>query len=87
MSAEKIEVGRFSFDPATSEVTGPAAYMRERGNERLRSIEAGTDVVFNMGVIHSPSIEVAILVSLQTDFAGWRGQKQMESRVGAGVTW
>ena len=51
------------------------AYMEEQGERRLREIEAGRDVIVNSG--YSPDIETAILVSLQTDYAGWRGANQI----------
>lgn len=80
-----VEVGRFKLDTETGTVTGPAEYMREAGNARLRSIEAGTDVVFNAGAGGlSPSPEVALLVSLQTDFAGWKGSRQFFAAMEAG---
>lgn len=90
----KIEIGAFTIDGDV--VTGPADYMKERGNDRLRAIEAGTDVVFNMGMGRAPSAlyasltgmdgtplspdpETAILVSLQTDYAAWKGARQAQS--------
>ena len=88
-ASEKVEVGRFSYDPATGEVTGPAEYMREAGKQRIALIEGGHDHVFNYGVSSgaSPNAVVAMLVSLQTDYAGWRGHEDMKKRIGAGVTW
>lgn len=80
VSEEPVCVGAFTFDPATGEVSGPAAYMREQGFDRLRKIESGHDTVFNFGASGaSPSAEVAMLVSLQTDYAGWVGARQFES--------
>jgi hypothetical protein len=77
----KYEVGRFALEDGV--VSGPAEYMRERGDARLREIEAGRDSVFNAGLqFGSPNVETAILVSLQTDYAGWLGQKQMEGWLG-----
>lgn len=69
-------VGRFSYDDEAGTVSGPAEYMREKGNARLADIEAGRDVVFNMTASYSPDIVTAILVNLQTDFAGWVGMRQ-----------
>jgi len=74
-------VGRFTLDEDGT-LTGPADYLREQGNEKLDRILSGDDVAFNMTAHLSPSVEVAILVHLQTDFAGWVGQKQMESWIG-----
>lgn len=79
-----IEVGVFKYDPETKEVSGPAEYMREQGFERMRKIERGEDVVFNYGAGGaSPSPEVALLVSLQTDYAGWKGLRHFNAMRGA----
>jgi hypothetical protein len=53
--------------------------MNEQGNTKLDEILAGNSVVFNTGMRLNPSqdIETAILVALQTDFAGWKGKKQL----------
>lgn len=72
-----ITVGRFSYNRETGEVSGPEEYMRERGFARIARIESGNDVVFNMGCVHSPNVETAVLVSLQTDYAGWKGTRQL----------
>jgi len=76
------KVGRFEMDTETGSIAGPAEYMEERGSAKLRAIEAGTDTVFNAGLTRSPDIYTAILVSLQTDFAGWLGQRQLEAAMG-----
>jgi len=70
-------VGQFTIDTETCEITGPAAYMEEQGNARLKAILAGEDVVFNMGATRSPDVFTAVLVSLQTDYAGWKGTRQL----------
>lgn len=72
-----ITVGRFTYNKETNEVSGPAEYMEERGFAKLDAIMAGTDVLFNFGCVKSPSVEVAVLVSLQTDYAGWKGTRQL----------
>ena len=64
-------VGRFSLEG--DQLTGPAQYLQEQGDALVRRITAGQDEVFNMTAHLSPDIETAILVRLQTDFAGWRG--------------
>ncbi len=76
MTDSTITVGAFTYDRNTNQVAGPAEYMAERGSARLESIMSGTDVVFNMGCTRSPNVETAVLVSLQTDFAGWKGARQ-----------
>lgn len=74
----KIEVGAFSYDTETKTVSGPAEYMRERGNERIDRITSGKDTVFNAGVRFSAEpAEKLLLVSLQTDYAGWKGTREL----------
>ena len=68
-----ITCGRFTLDPDTGTLTAPAQYMREQGDARLAAITAGRDAAFNMSAHLSPSIEIAILVALQTDYAAWAG--------------
>lgn len=75
MTQQTTTVGQFTIE--NGELSGPADYMCERGKARLESILAGNDPVFNMGLRHSPSPETAMLVSLQTDFAGWKGERQL----------
>ena len=67
-------VGRFKIEGGA--LYGPAEYMREQGNAKLDGILAGDDTVFNMTSHLSPNIETAILVAMQTDYAGWAGMKQ-----------
>ena len=75
-NTEAITVGRFTLN-ADGTLSGPAQYLTDQGNELIDRIVAGTDTVFNMSQHLSPSVEIAILVRLQTDFAGWRGHQQM----------
>lgn len=71
--AKRFEVGRFILEDGA--LSGPAEYMAEQGNARLESILSGNDVVFNMSAHYSPNTETAILVLLQTDYAGWIGAR------------
>jgi hypothetical protein len=73
--SEKVVVGAFTYQDGS--VSGPADYMKEQGFAHLRKIESGTDVVFNFGVSsgESPTPIVALLVSIQTDYAGWKGSR------------
>ena len=70
-------VGRFTYDPETQTVSGPAQYMRDQGNAKLAAICAGRDEAFNLSAGYSPDVVTAILVALQTDFAGWLGYQQL----------
>ncbi len=74
-----LTCGRFSLDGDT--LTGPAEYMTERGNALVDAIVAGQDTTFNLTAHLSPSVEMAVLVRLQTDFAGWLGQRQLLARL------
>ena len=76
-----VTVGAFTYEDEV--VTGPAEYMRERGNARLAKILAGEDTVFNAGCQFSPGSDTATLVltSLQTDYANWLGSRSLLERL------
>lgn len=69
----KHKVGQFTYDTETRVLTGPAAYMKDQGNAKLESILSGKSQAFNLCAHRSPCVEVAVLVALQTDYAGWHG--------------
>ncbi len=71
----KKRVGAFAIDNGV--ISGPANYMKERGNEKLKRITGGEDVVFNASLLQSPDVETGVLVALQTDYAGWLGQREI----------
>ena len=66
-----IKVGEFICDGDS--VFGPKEYMQERGSSRIGHIMSGHDTVFNAGCRFSPDPMTAVLVSLQTDYAAWKG--------------
>ena len=68
--------GQFSMEDSV--LTAPRTYMEEQGNALVDKILAGEDVIFNMTSGQSPDVETAILVRLQTDYAGWIGLKEAE---------
>ena len=72
----KCVVGRFELEDGI--LSGPAQYMAERGDTLVDAIFAGEDMIFNTTAHLSPNIETALLVRLQTDYAGWLGMKQVE---------
>jgi hypothetical protein len=72
---QRQTVGRFYIEGGA--LYGPALYMQEQGDAKLAGILAGTDTVFNMTSHLSPDIYTAILVALQTDYAGWAGMRQL----------
>ena len=75
--------GRFSYDPATGAVTGPAGYM-ESGHyaRRMAAITEGRDTVTGFGYSQHGDVIKAVLVSLQTDYAAWKGMRDFERRLG-----
>lgn len=73
------KVGQFEIRDGA--LYGPAEYMKDQGNAKLDRILAGRDVVFNVGVTRSPDIETAVLVSLQTNYAGWKGTRELLRKV------
>jgi hypothetical protein len=69
-------VGEFTLNDGI--LSGPADYMREQGNALVDAMLDGKDLIFNTTSHLSPTIEMAILIRLQTDHAGWVGIKQVE---------
>lgn len=69
-------VGHFTLEEGI--LCGPRDYMEEQGNALLDQVLGGEDTVFDMTKGQSPDIELAILVRLQTDYAGWLGLQQAE---------
>lgn len=74
----KKTLKHFSVDLAEGSFSGPKEYMNEQGNNRLDQILAGKSVAFNQTVHLSPNLAIAILVHMQTDYAGWLGARQLE---------
>jgi hypothetical protein len=69
-------VGSFTFDPADSTIQGPAEYIRSDDYRRcIASIENGTNHTFAAAMEHSPNFETALLVTIQTNYAGWHGME------------
>lgn len=77
----RITVGAFYYEAGS--IFGPAEYMREQGNAKLDGILAGTDAAFNVSAHQSPNVETAVLVSMQTDYAGWLGMRQLLAALGS----
>lgn len=71
----KKSVGRFTYENGS--ISGPRQYMEEQGSALLSRIETGQEPTFNATCHLSPNIITAILVWLQTDFAGWLGRKEL----------
>lgn len=79
-----MQVGQFTLttsDNGNISIAGPKAYMEEQGNARIEKIEAGECVVFRASLQHSPNIGTAVLVSLQTDYAAWKGLQPFKRSV------
>ncbi len=67
-------VGQFSMEEGI--LAGPQDYMEQQENALVDKIFAGEDAIFNLTSGHSPDLETALLVRLQTDYAGWLGMNQ-----------
>lgn len=80
-----INVGRFSMTDEWS-ISGPSDFMSEKGSALIKSIGAGTDTVFNMSASLSPDLRTAVLVRLQTEFAGWKGMRDFEQMRSSRIT-
>ena len=75
--------GRFSYDPATGAITGPAEYMNsEHYARRMAAITEGRDAVAGFGYSQHGNLIQAVLVSLQTDYAAWKGMRDFERGLG-----
>jgi hypothetical protein len=72
-----ITVGKFTWDNGI--VSGPETYMREQGLAWLAEIKAGRfPMVVKEGYRQNGgNVELAILVGIQTDYAGWIGYRSM----------
>lgn len=70
-------VGAFTLEGGA--LSGPAEYMREQGDALVAKCLAGESVVFNVGLTRSPDAETALLVTLQTDYAGYLGMKRFNA--------
>ncbi len=74
-----------SFTLADGILSGPQDYMLEQGNALVDKILAGEDPIYNLTASQSPNVETAVLVRLQTDYAGWLGFKQAEGWLKGGA--
>ena len=72
---------KFSYDAQTNQISGPAEYMKTRYAAMMEQIYSGQSVVFNFSQQGCPgsSVVTGVLVALQTDYAGWLGQRQMDA--------
>ena len=73
------EVGAFKFlqgDSGETFIEGPEDYLQAQGAQLLTHIAAGDDTIFNLTFGQSATFELAVVVRLQTDYAGWRGLQQ-----------
>lgn len=74
-----ITIGRFTWDG--SAVSGPAAYMQERGNDLIDELNRG-ETPRGLRVLMDAAPEsndpiCIVLVWLQTDYGAWRGAKEL----------
>lgn len=67
-----MKVGQFEYIEGEG-LYGPKEFMNQVGNTLLDNILAGKDQVFNICASKSPDVITAVLVRLQTEYAGWHG--------------
>ena len=72
-----VTVGRFKYE--SGQISGPAEYMEGAGDVKLDSILSGNDIAYNTMILASPGTDpvTMILTALQTDYAGWLGQREL----------
>ena len=73
------EVGWFKYwrnGAGEDSVEGPGDYMNGQGETLLTQLATGEDAIFNLTCGQSASLEIAVLVRLQNDYASWRGIQQ-----------
>ncbi len=73
-------VGKFTYKDG--QVIGPKGYMEATDGYKvvMARIEKGQDAVFTYGVQHKGGIvdmAGALLVALQTHYAGWKGTREL----------
>jgi hypothetical protein len=89
MRTLKAEVGSFRIfaDEETDsiDIEGPAAYIKTQDfAQRCAAIQRGDDMLFNIGVARGSDSFTAILVSVQTHYAAWKGTASLLAMVGGG---
>jgi|GEM_PF-2061033 hypothetical protein len=77
-----ITVGEFEYNPERHSIIGPKEYLDEQGEALLKRIIAGEDFIFNFTAHQSPDVVTAVLVRLQTDYAGWKGMRDLLQDLG-----
>ena len=71
-------LGRFTYDPATNAISGPAGYMQSgRLEDVIAKIKAGQSHVYNEGLRLGHGGISLILVCIQTDFGAWAGEQEI----------
>lgn len=70
-----VRVGQFSYEAGS--VSGPKTYMEERGFAVIAEMNAGKHKMLNQTAYLSPDPATAVLVWLQTDYAAWKGMREM----------
>ena len=75
-----MKLGEFEY--RDDKVIGPSRYMEERGNTKVDLIATGEDETFKRNAEFCPDMVTCLLVTLQTDYAGWRGEQQMLNWLG-----
>lgn len=77
-----MKIGEFVYDAESNTLTGPAEYMREQGNKFVEDALAGRSAVLNYALTNGGGSDPvrALLVALQTNYAGWKGTRDLVAR-------
>lgn len=81
-ASDGVTIGAFSYFAATGEVQGPAEYLQSEAFAVVQDrINAGKSLVANEAAAHGSPPYVAALIAIQTDYAAWKGMREMEARL------
>ena len=77
-TAKTTTVGRFTFNPETGSIAGPAGYLQSGKLESVMDkIHSGQSTVLNAGRQLGHGVINLILVAIQTDYAAWAGEQEI----------
>jgi hypothetical protein len=80
ISSEPITVGSFRWTGTS--LMGPAEYMKAQGNAFIDKALSGQSSVLNYALQNGSCVITALLVAVQTDYASWKGTRQLLKGLG-----
>lgn len=83
--APVARVGQFAITPDGA-IIGPKEYLESEHFARLKEeIESGNHPVLRAALAAGQGVENAVLVTVVTDYAAWRGTKELYAALGVGA--